>query len=722
MQEANPQQHHHRDLDIAAERSDPLLNSLVFLSKYYGKPFSAKALSAGLPLKEGLLTPALLPRAALRAGMDASLVKKPIDKIPDLLLPCILLLEDGRCCVLLARNQQDIEVAWPELPDSHEHITLDKLAPSYSGFCCYVRKRYRFDARSPEALKSNRGHWFWSTLRRSAPIYRDALVASLFVNLFAIASPLFVMNVYDRVVPNSAMDTLWVLTAGMALVLVFDFALKQMRAYTLDLAAKKSDILLSARIFEKLLNMKMETRPTSVGAFAKNIQEFDSIREFITSATIAALVDVPFSLLFLAIIALVAGPLVLVPAGAALVMLLYSFWIKRKMHQEVELGSRFASQKNAHLIESLSGIESLKLAGAESQFQHKWEELVGNIATWNMQIRKLATSVGSVNGFVSQSTTVLLVVVGVFQISVGELSMGGLVAAVMLTGRALVPFSQVSLLATRYNQAQSALQNLEQIMALPDENLERYMHRSHFDGDISFSDVDFTYPGSEVQVLKQVSFAIKAKEKVAIIGKIGAGKTSIEKLLLGFYTQQQGAIRLDGVDLKQISPADIRQKLGCLPQDINLFYGSIRENITLGVPHIEDELIFRAAELAGVNEFTDIDPEGLDRQVGERGQYLSGGQRQAVALARALLFNPPVLVLDEPTSSMDAHSENLVKAQLKQVVADKTFILITHKMSMLDLVDRIIVLERGRVVADGSKAKVLELLRTGQVRSPNGQA
>ncbi|MGY5450608.1 type I secretion system permease/ATPase [Agarivorans sp. MS3-6] len=718
MQDAKSRQQY-ADLDITAEHIDPLLNSLVFLSKYYGKPFSARALSVGLPLEDGLLSPALLPRAALRAGMDASIVKKPIDNIPTLLLPCILLLKDGRSCVLVSRDKDTIEVAWPELPDSHEHIPLAQLSPDYTGFCCYVRKRYRFDARSPESLSNKQGHWFWNTLRRSAPIYRDALVASLFLNLFAIASPLFVMNVYDRVVPNSAIDTLWVLTVGMALVLVFDFALKQMRGYTLDLAAKKSDILLSARIFEKLLNIKAEVRPPSVGAFAKNVQEFDSIREFITSSTIAALVDVPFSLLFLAVIAMVAGPLALVPAGAAVLMLLYSFYIKRKMHQEVELGSRFASQKNAHLIESLNGIESLKLAGAESQFQHKWEELVGNIATWNMAIRKLATSVGNVNAFVSQSTTVLLVVVGVFQISQGNLSMGGLVAAVMLTGRALVPFSQVSLLATRYNQAQSALENLEDIMQLPDENLERYMHRSHFDGAISFSDVTFSYPGSDQQVLKQVSFSIKAKEKVAIIGKIGAGKTSVEKLLLSFYVPQEGAIRLDGVDLKQISPADVRQKLGCLPQDINLFFGSIRDNITLGVPHIEDELIFRAAELAGVTQFTDLDPEGLDRQVGERGQYLSGGQRQAVALARALLFNPPVLVLDEPTSSMDAFSENLVKTRLKQVAEDKTFILITHKMSMLDLVDRIIVLERGRVVADGTKADVLELLRTGKVRATN---
>lgn len=702
--------------ELITKHDDPLLNCLVFLSKFYGKPYSAKAISAGLPLKDGLLTPSLLPRAALRAGMDASLSKKKLNKIPELLLPCILLLKDGRACVLLKVEDGQAEVAWPELNDSHDHIALDELEQQYLGYCCWIRKRYRFDARSPENLETQQGHWFWSTLRRSMGIYRDALLASLFISLFAVASPLFVMNVYDRVVPNAALETLWVLAIGMMVVLLFDFILKQLRASALDLAGKKSEVLLSAQIFQKLLNIKAESRPTSVGGFARNIQEFDSIRDFITSATIAAFIDVPLAVIFVVVIWLVAGPLAYVPLGAGLIMLCYSLWIKRQMRKQVENGNRFASQKNAHLIEALNGIDTLKIAGAESQFQSKWEELVGSIASWNIAIRKLSTSVSTLNGFITQSSTVMLVLMGVYLIAEGQISMGGLVAAVMLTSRALVPFSQVALLATRYNQARAALTSLDEIMNLPDEKLDQYMHRSHYKGELSFSQLSFAYPGSEQAALQDVNLHIKAGEKVAIIGRIGAGKSTLEKLLLGFYTPQRGAIRMDGVDLNQISPADLRQKIGCLPQDATLFYGSIRDNITLGVPHIEDELIFRAAELSGVKQFTDQDPEGLDRQVGEKGQYLSGGQRQAVALARAMLFNPPVLIMDEPCSSMDAFSENLVKKSLKQVAEDKTFILITHKMSMLDLVDRVIVLERGRVVADGPKQQVLQALREGKVK------
>ena len=398
-------------------------------------------------------------------------------------------------------------------------------------------------------------------------------------------------------------------------------------------------------------------------------------------------------------------------------MLVFSLWIKGKIKFEVEQGSRFSVQKNAHLVESLQGIETIKLTGSESQFQSKWEQLIGHIANWNIKVKKYATSVGSVNSLVAQVANVFVVIFGVYQITEGNISMGAMIASVMLTGRAMSPFSQVALLITRYNQAQSALNTLDEIMKLPGENMDRYLHRGHFDGEIKFEKVSFAYPGAQLNALNDVSFNIKSGEKVAIIGRIGAGKTSIEKLLVNFYQPEKGAIRIDGIDIKQISPADLRQKIGCLAQDSTLFFGSIRDNITLGVPHVDDSLIMRAARLAGVTRFTDIDPEGLDRQVGERGSYLSGGQRQAVALARALLFNPPMLVLDEPTSSMDNFSESEIKNNIKGIIQDKTFILITHKASMLDLVDRILVMERGRLVADGPRDKVLEALKSGKIKA-----
>ncbi|MEH6650695.1 MAG: type I secretion system permease/ATPase [Motiliproteus sp.] len=701
-----------------ANQHSPLLECLVFLTKYYGKPFSAESLSAGLPLPNGRLTPALFPRAAARGGLSAKLVEQPLDKVNDLLLPCVVTLKNGRACVLLELDRQQglATIAWPETPEGYQEIAFEQLIELSSGYLFYLRKRYRFDARSPSSLKTRYNHWFWGPLRESLPIYRDVLIAAFFINLFAIASPLFVMNVYDRVVPNLALHTLWVLAIGMSVVLLFDFVMKQLRAHLIEIAAKKSDILLSSKLFEKLLSVRMDARPASIGAFARNIQEFDSVRDFITSATMAALIDIPFSLLFLTVIWLVAGPLAFIPLVAVVIMLAYGWYIQRKMRHDVEESSRYASQKNAHLIESLGGIETLKLHSAESQYQQRWEELVGNIANWNMRLRSYGTRVSSLSGLLQQLSTVAIVVAGVYLIIDGGLSMGGMIAAVMLTGRALVPFNQISLLSTRYNQAVSALKHLDEIMKLPAENTERYLQRSHIDGRIEFDQVGFSYPQSQKAVFNSLSFTLKPKEKVAIIGRIGAGKTTIEKLLLGLYTPGQGSIRLDGVDINQVSPADLRQKMGCVPQDINLFYGSIRDNITLGVPHVEDERILRAARLAGVSQFTDVDPEGMDKQVGERGIYLSGGQRQAIALARALLFNPPILVLDEPTSHMDNFTEQQVKTQIASVAADKSLLLVTHKMSMLDLVDRVIVLEGGRIVADGPKAKVLEALKDGRVR------
>ncbi len=717
-----------QELELQTVTKDPLLGCLVFLTKYYGKPFSADAMSSGLPLVDGKLTPDLMPRAALRGGMETKLEKKALVDLPELMLPCILMLKDGRACVLLSYQQEEneahsdkkqskLEIVWPELPSSHDIIDRQDLEAEYSGYCFYIRKRYRFDERSKQTLKVHHEHWFWSTLRRSTPIYKDVLLAAFFINLFAIASPLFVMNVYDRVVPNQAIDTLWVLAIGMIILLIFDFVLKEVRANLLEVAAKKSDLLLSSRIFEKVLNLNLTHKPASVGAFAKQVQEFESIREFITSATIAAILDVPFSLLFMVIIAIVAGPLAWVPFILVICMLVFSLWMKNKIKLEVERGSRYSVQKNAHLVESLQGIETIKQTGAESQFQSKWEQLVGNIAKWNIKVKKYATSVGTFNGLLSQLSTVLIVIIGVYQISDGNISMGALIAAVMLSSRAMAPFSQVALLITRYNQAKSALVTLDEIMKLPVENMDRYLHRDHYDGDITFDNVTFAYPNNEVPAIANVSFSIKAGEKVAIIGRIGAGKTSIERLLMNFYQPSEGAIRIDGIDIKQISPADLRQKIGCLAQDINLFYGSIRDNITLGVPHVEDESIMRAARVSGVSQFTDGSPEGLDKQVGERGQHLSGGQRQAVALARTLLFNPPMLVLDEPTSNMDNYSEAQIKANLQTIIKDKTFILITHKASMLNLVDRVLVMEKGKLVADGPTDKVLAALKSGQIKA-----
>jgi ATP-binding cassette subfamily C protein LapB len=526
------------------------------------------------------------------------------------------------------------------------------------------------------------------------------------------------MNVYDRVVPNNAFDTLWVLAIGAAVVYLFDFLLRTLRAYFIDIAGKKSDILISATIFAKVSNITMASRPKSVGAFAKNLQEFESIRDFITSASITTLVDIPFMFLIIGVIWLIGGPVGYIPIVTIALIVLYSVIIQIPLRRSIEEGQKTASQKNAVLIESLYNAESVKLNNAEGVFQKQWENAVGNIADWGVKTRQLSQSSSSFAMVAQQLTTVIIVIVGVYQISEGNMSMGALVAAVMLTGRALGPMAQVASLATRYNQAKSAFTSLNEIMASPVEKPDnvKFVHRPLFKGEFQFEAVNFAYPDQEQAAVSAININIKQGEKVAIIGRIGSGKSTLGKLMTGLYTPDSGAIRIDGVDLRQVNPTDLRRNIGSVSQDVSLFYGSIKDNIVMGVPYMEDEAIIRAADLSGVSEFANRKPNGLDSLVGERGALLSGGQRQSIAIARALLFNPPILILDEPTASMDNTTESRMKRRLIEGVKEKTLILITHKASMLDMVDRIIVMDNGRLIADGPKAQVHEALRQGKLK------
>ena len=703
------------------EYPNPLLDCLVLLSKYFHNPYSADSIAAGLPITDNDMTPALFKRAAQRIGISSRFIKRPLLKIPSMVLPAVLLLKDQQACVLLSINQQDktATIMRPEAGEGEFTLPLDELMASYSGYCFFVKPIYQFDKRSEkESEKASKKHWFWGTITRSWRIYRDVFIASLLINIFAVASPLFVMNVYDRVVPNNAFDTLWVLAIGATVVYMFDFLLRTLRAYFIDIAGKKSDILISASIFSKVNNITMASRPQSVGAFAKNLQEFESIRDFITSASITTLVDIPFMFLIVGVIWLIGGPVGYIPIITIFLILLYSVIIQIPLRRSIEESQKTASQKNAVLIESLYNAESVKLNNAEGVLQQKWENAVGNIADWGVKTRQLAQSSSSFAAMAQQLTTVVIVIVGVYQISEGNMSMGALVASVMLTGRALGPMAQVAGLATRYNQAKSAFTSLNEIMNSPVENPDdvKFVHRPKFDGAFQFDAVSFAYPEQEQAAISAININIKPGEKVGIIGRIGSGKSTLGKLMTGLYTPMAGAVRVDGVDVRQINPTDLRRNVGSVSQDVTLFYGSIRDNIVMGVPYMEDEAILRAAELSGVSEFANRKPSGLDSIVGERGMQLSGGQRQSIAIARALLFDPPILILDEPTASMDNTTETRMKRRLMNVVKDKTLILITHKASMLDMVDRIIVMDNGRLIADGPKAQVHEALRQGKLK------
>ena len=699
---------------------DPLLACLVLLTKMLHRPHSAESLAAGLPLVNNQLTPELFIRAAVRAGLSAKLVKRPLNKISGLVLPAVLLLKDRQACVLAEfKGADDATIIQPESGAGVKDIALAELEQSYAGYAIFVQPQFRFDARTEQSAAPRPRHWFWDTLLQSRNLYGEVLVASLLINLFALASPLFIMNVYDRVVPNRAVETLWVLAIGVTIAFTFDIVMRTLRGYFIDIAGKRADVIMSATIFEQVLGIQMAARPPSVGAFANNLHEFESFRDFFTSATLTTLIDLPFAVLFILVIALLGGPLAWIPLAAIPLVIGVGVLLQAPLNDTVKETYQHLGQKHATLIETLTGLETLKSIGAESPMQRRWEQTVGVLATLGLKTRFLSALGVNFSTFVQQIATIAVVVYGVYLIAAGDLTMGALIACTLLAGRALAPLSQVAGLLARYHQSVATLHTLNKIMELPVERPvgKVFLHRPGLQGGIEFKDVSFSYPNQQVSALNGISFKIAPGERVAVIGRIGSGKSTLEKLILGLYPPASGAILIDGADLRQLDPAELRRNIGYVPQDIGLFYGTVKDNIVLGAPYADDAAVLRAAEIAGVTEFVNRHPQGFDLQVGERGEGLSGGQRQTIAIARALLLEPPILLLDEPSNAMDNSTEERFKQKLAALLTGRTLLLVTHRASLLSLVNRVIVMDGGRVIADGPKEQVLQALSEGKLQA-----
>lgn len=697
---------------------DPLLDALVAIAKIFGISTTQEALSAGLPLEGNLVTPALLPRAAARAGLAARLARRQLSELRPGLLPAILLLENKQACLLLEWLEDgSARVRFPEGGESSDVLQLQELQALYSGVVFFVKPVYRFDHRTSHTGPLASGHWFWSVVLQNWRLYRDSLLAALLVNVFALAMPMFSMTVYDRVVPNRAEETLWILSIGVLLMMGFDLVLRVLRAYILDTAGKRIDVTLSSRIMERVLGLRMAQRPASVGSFAANLRAFESVRDFVASASITTLVDLPFVLVFFAAILWISPWLLLPPVTCIVILLIASLVVQHKMQELVELTQRAASQRNASLVESLVGIETIKYMVAESVFQRKWEQSTVFLAQHNSKLKLLSSATLNFAQSLQQLVSVLVVIVGVYLLMANQISMGAIIAASMLAGRAMAPFGQVAGLLLQYHSAKSGLESVSTYMRMAPERSDDapFLHRNGFQGNIEFKNVSFAYPGQQQTVLNKVSFKINAGEKVAFIGRVGSGKSTIQRLILGLHQPTEGAILIDGIDLRQIDPAEMRRATGFVSQDVSLFYGTLRENIAMGAPFAADQDIVAAAEIAGVTEFANRHPRGFDMPIGERGESLSGGQRQAVGIARAVLSDAPMLLLDEPSSAMDHQSEDALKARLRRFTAGKTVVLVTHRTSLLELIDRLIVIDNGQIMADGPKAQVVEALQTGRI-------
>lgn len=688
------------------------------LARMNGISRTRDALISGLPLVDFQLTPSIFGRAASRAGMASKVTRRPLEALNGPLLPVVLLLHDRNACLLIGwETDGSAKVVFPELGEAVASLSRDELARRYIGSAIFCRPRFSFDSRAPEVRRVQRRHWFWGAILENVPVYRDILSAAFLINLFAVALPMFTMNVYNRVVPNHATETLWVLAVGLAIVMSADVMLRLMRVYLIDRAGSRVDVDLSARIMERVLGVRMESKPVSVGAFAANLRSFETVRDFIASATVTSLIDFPFALIFVVVIAWVDWVMILPVLVGMVLVIGYALLVQSRMHELSETTYRAGAMRNSHLVESLVGLETIKSLGAESVMQRKWEQSATFLARTSTQLRLLAAT--TVNGAVGASQLVYLsvIVLGVYRIGIGEMTMGGLIACSMLASRAMGPFGQVAGLLTQYHNAATALKSLDGVMA---NEVERpadanFVSRSHFNGAIEFNNVSFVYPNEQSEALHNVSFTIKPGEHVALIGRVGSGKTTLQKLILGLYRPTSGSIRIDGVDIRQLDPAELRRNVGYVSQDATLFYGTLRENIVLASPDVDDAALLVAADLGGLTDLVNAHPRGFDMVVGERGESLSGGQRQGVAIARALITSPPILLLDEPTGSMDFSSEDEVKRKLRDYSVDKTMVVVTHRTSLLDLVSRIMVVDHGKIVADGPKAAVIEALKQGRI-------
>lgn len=698
----------------------PLLVCLSILMRLAGRPVSTEAVKSGVPLGKEPLSIATCIRAAEHVGLHAKAVYRDgLDKISSLTLPCILVLENQSACVLTGLSDDQAEVIFPENEDSTTTIPRDELEKAYSNYAIFARLKGRLDKRASELKLLETKKWFWGNILRFFPIYKHVVLASVVVNMLAIASPLFVMNVYDRVVPNNALDTLWVLALGVTIAFGFEFLLKNLRGYFVDVAGRNADVLIASKLMQQLMAMRAEHKPDSTGSLANNLREFESLRDFFSSTTLLAVVDLPFLFIFVAIIFFIGGPLCFVPIVAIPIVVLTGLFLQYPLQRFIEDGFKEATQKNALLVEIINGLETIKSSLAEGAMQRRWEKIVDMSAVSSSRAKVLANFSITFAQFATQLVSVGIIIFGVYRISEGLLTMGGLIACNILVGRAMAPLGAVAAILTRLQQSRMALKSLDLLMKIPNERPEGQASLRHKDleASITFDQVVFQYPEAELLALNNVSLHIRQGEKVGIIGRVGSGKSTIGRLCQGLYLPQQGDVKVGGIDIRQLDIADLRRKIGYVSQDNYLFYGTIKDNIALGLPYADDRAVLQAAEIAGVTDFLRFHPAGFGLQVGERGMNLSGGQRQAVTIARALLQEPDILILDEPTSSMDNATELMFRQRLMSNLNGKTLLLITHRHSMLPLVDRLIVIDGGRIVADGPKNRVLAGLKNERIRA-----
>jgi ATP-binding cassette subfamily C protein LapB len=693
------------------QKKDKLLTCLGIVCDIYKIRFLPEFALAGLPLVEGKLIPSLMERACEQVGIEGKLTKVSFNSLTEIELPAILILQNNDALVLTnIAESSEFEVLKSENPTQVVLMSQEDLNAIYGGYVILTNRK-ESDKRSRAFGDFDEASWFWQAFGHNRHIYMHVIVAAFLTNLFVLVAPLFVMNVYDRVVPNQAMTTLWVLAIGALIFFIFDLVARMLRHYLIDMAGRNADKEMSALVFRQLLGLRMANRPMSAGAVASYFTEFEALQEFFTSAAFVSLIDLPFIFLYLLAVWIIGGPLVLVPLVAIPLTVIIAYLLEIPSREAIKNTLSGVTYRQALLVEAIGGVEAIKSLNAENIMQSHWENSVKKTTEAGGISRFYSALTLNLTVWMQQVVVITVVIFGVYLITAGHLSIGGLIACTILAGRAMM-LGQLSGLLNRLERSRAALKAITRMMSMPTDRSvrEAFIHRPVLKGNITFENVTFFYPNERVAALDKISLQIKEGERVGIVGKIGSGKSTLLKLINGLYSPTQGFVRIDGTDNSEIDPYDLRRNVNYVSDDSVLFYGTIRDNIAMGKPKATDEEILRAAHLAGVDKIVQLHPAGYDMPVGERGQLLSNGQRQAVALARALLADAPILMLDEPTGAVDNGFEKEFMSALPPYLENKTLLLVTHRASVLELVDRIIVLDAGRLVADGPKAIILEKL------------
>ena len=685
------------------QSEETLITALQSLFAHHGKTLSEAAVRDLPDLTSTTFGPNEAISALNNSNFIASYGNIRLDEVTEAMLPLLSFSKDGEAFLITGVSAKGTcRIRRSAKNFKQEKLTHNELLEFFSGYAILVKKPLAVDA-----AKSNKG-WFWASYKGTRWLYFQVILAAAVSNFLGLSTSIFIMVVYDRVVPNAAIESLIALTIGVLIALGFDFLIKSLRANFVDRAGQKADLRISRLIFDRLLQLRLEKRTQKSGALASVVREFDTLREFFSSATLVAVVDLPFIFFFIWVIHLISGPLFIVPLVAVPIVIILGLSIQPIMGKIAKDTMSSGMSKQGALVETLNGLETVQATGSGRLMRKRYED--ASAAQFELGLKTRVLSQFAINSAASvqQFAQIAIIFYGVFLIRDGVITMGALIAAVILSGRTLAPLSQLASALSRANNAKQAYKSLNALMTEGDEvddNAGR-LSRPHLRGEVEFRNVSFGFPGQQEPIIKNLSIKIPAGQKVAVLGRMGSGKSTFAKLASGLIQPTEGSVLIDGVDIRQIDKSDLRRNIGFMLQETWLFSGTLRENIQMGFTEYDDEHILKIAKLSGVDDFAARHPQGYDLAIKERGEGLSGGQRQSINFARSLLHSPSLLVLDEPTSSMDSATEKAILERLKAWLSDRTLIAITHRNSILGLVDRVLIMDQGKVLTDTTPEQI----------------